>query len=311
MMPRWMVSVVIILVIGALIASAQDLTFPVSVGEIYADVLVLENKKPVSGLKAADFEIFDNGVAQEIQYISLRKQTPISAILVFDMSRSVAGELLEHLRDAAFGLLNDLKDGDQAALIAFSNSVVLGSPLTRNFSGIKLALNQVNPVGNSSLLDGSYAGLVLADSLSEPTLLILLSDGRDTSSWLTSEAVLETAKNTRHNDVVVYAVSTAKMQKNSFVWPKFEIGSGDRSLDNPFLRQLTKATGGSLVEIESEHELSSAFHSILEEFRLRYLIHWVPRGVSSGGWHKVEVRVKRPSATVKARPGYTLGSQSK
>jgi VWFA-related protein len=136
----------------------------------------------------------------------------------------------------------------------------------------------------------------------------VFSDGRDTSSWLTSEAVLETAKNARRNDVVVYAVSTAKLKPKSYVWPRFETGSGDRYFDSPFLRNLTKTTGGNLVEIESEQGLFSAFHSILEEFRLRYLVTYTPKGVSADGWHKLDVRVKRSSATVKARSGYSRSS---
>jgi hypothetical protein len=37
------------------------------------------------------------------------------------------------------------------------------------------------------------------------------------------------------------------------------------------------------------------------------LISYSPRGVSSGGWHRVEVRVKGRNANVKARPGYLAG----
>jgi Ca-activated chloride channel homolog len=307
MIQKWMISGAILLIAG--IAFAQISTFSIATEEVRVDVLVTEKGKPAVDLKAADFEVFDNGIAQEIQYITLQKQTPVSAILVFDMSWSVAGELLDCLRGAAIGFINDLKNGDQAALITFNNAVALGSPPTRELSRIKLALNQVNPFGNSSLIDGSYAGLVLADSRPEPPLLIIFSDGRDTSSWLTGETVLETAKAARRNDTVVYAVSTARLQKKKYRTFMFESES-NRGADEIFLRDLTKATGGSLVEIESAEDLADVFRGILVEFRLRYLVTYTPRGVSGNGWHKLDIRVKRRSATVKARPGYMRSSHA-
>jgi hypothetical protein len=46
------------------------------------------------------------------------------------------------------------------------------------------------------------------------------------------------------------------------------------------------------------------FSRILEEFRVRYLISYSPEGVTSTGWHQLEVRVRKRGATVRARPGY-------
>lgn len=264
-------------------AAAQQPTFSVAAEEVRIDVLVTERGKPLAGLETSDFEILDNGVRQEIRYATLQKQTPISATLVFDMSRSVAGELLGHLKKAARGLLADLMKDDHAALITFNNAVILGSPPTRDFARIMQALDQAQPFGNSSLIDASYAGLMLAESRPDPPLLIIFSDGRDTFSWLTSEAVLETAK---YNDAVVYAVST------------------DRRPNKAFLNDLTKFTGGSLFEVESTENLATAFLSILAESRHRYLITYTPQGVPENGWHKLAVRVKRPSAKIQARPGY-------
>jgi VWFA-related protein len=168
--------------------------------------------------------------------------------------------------------------------------VILGSPPTREYANIRLALDQAKPFGNSSLIDGSYAGLVLAESRPDQPLVIIFSDGRDTFSWLTSEAVLETAK---RNDAVVYAVST------------------DRRANKTFLGDLTKLTGGSLLEIQSTRDLAAAFLKILEEFRQRYLLTYTPLGVPESSWHRLDVRVHRRSAEVHARPGYMRSGADK
>jgi Ca-activated chloride channel homolog len=282
------VSLAILLAAIAASASAQVANFSVATEEVRVDVLVTDKGKPVAGLRAADFEIFDNGIPQEIQYVTLQKQTPISATLVFDMSMSVVGDTLNHLKDAARGFLANLGKEDYVALITFNNAVVLGSPPTRDLARVRLALDQVQPVGNSSLMDGIYAGLLLAESRPDPPLLIIFSDGYDTISWLTSEAVLETSK---RNDAVVYAVSTSGLPNKSF------------------LSDLTEFTAGSLFEVESIKNLPVVFLRILDEFRQRYMLTYIPSGVSESGWHKLEVRAKRRSAKVRARPGYMRSSR--
>ncbi|GAC1453970.1 MAG: hypothetical protein PVSMB1_02820 [Gemmatimonadaceae bacterium] len=62
--------------------------------------------------------------------------------------------------------------------------------------------------------------------------------------------MLETAK---RSDVVVYGVEVGRRRFS-------------------FLRDLSAATGGRLIEIESTRDLNATFRSILEEFRQRYLV---------------------------------------
>jgi hypothetical protein len=128
---------------------------------------------------------------------------------------------------------------------------------------------------------------LLAESGSELPLLIIFSDGLDTFSWLTGEAVLETAK---HHDVVVYAVSTRRLP------------------DKSFLSDLVEITAGSLFEADIIENLPAVFLRILDEFRQRYLLTYIPTGVSQSGWHKLEVRVKHRTAKIRARAGYMRDS---
>jgi hypothetical protein len=72
----------------------------------------------------------------------------------------------------------------------------------------------------------------------------------------------------------------------------------------PFLEQFTTQTGGRLLDVDSR-SLSSTFLAVLNEFRERYLLSYVPRGITHGGWHALSVTVKgRKNLTVRARPGY-------
>jgi VWFA-related protein len=202
------------------------------------------------------------------------------------MSDSVAGERLDNLRAAGYALLNGLKKEDQAALVTFRREVTLDADLTSNARTVREALDEAEPAGDTALVDGSYAAMVVGESDVGRALLIVFSDGLDTSSWLLPDSVLETAK---RSDVVAYAVSVGRVKAE-------------------FLRDLTSFTGGRLFEIEKTGNLSAIFLSVLEEFRQRYLVSYTPRGVAKDSWHRLTVRVKRGGATVKARPGYLAGS---
>jgi VWFA-related protein len=259
----------------------QDATFSSRVEAVRVDVLVTDNGQPVRGLGPADFDVRDNGVAQQIDLVSF-EQIPLNVVLALDMSESVAGDRLERLRSAGGAILGGLEKNDQAALVTFSEAVRLGAALSGDVSLVRDALRRAKAEGSTSLIDGVYAGIQVGESDAGRALLIVFSDGLDTSSWLRGEKVLDAAK---RSDVVAYAVAVRSPAKPDF------------------LRDLTSFTGGRLFEVEKTEKLDAIFTGILQEFRERYLVSYTPRGVAKEGWHKLDVRVKR-SGTVKARPGY-------
>jgi VWFA-related protein len=271
------------------VIAAQNPSFSSRAEGIRVDVLVTENGRPVAGLQPGDFELLDNGVPQQLNLGSYR-DVPLNVVMVLDMSGSLDGARFEHLRGAARSLLDSLKPTDRAALVTFSHVLSEGSSLSSDFNRVRTALDAARADGDTSLVDASHAGMLIGESDIGRSLLILFSDGVDTMSWLSSQSVLETAKRC---DVVVYGV---------------EIGAQKAS----FLRDLSAATGGRLIEVESTGDLNASFGAILEEFRQRYLISYSPRDVASGGWHRIDVRVqRRRGATVMARPGYQSDAPSR
>lgn len=270
--------------LALVVALAQGATFSSRVDVVRVDVLVTDDGKPVLGLTPADFEILDNGVAQQVDLVSF-DQVPLNVILVFDMSNSVEGDRRDRLLKGAGALLGGLKANDQAALVSFSHVVDRGAKLTRDVASVRAALERAEGIGETALVDGTFAAMMVGESDVGRGLLIVFSDGVDTSSWLPPASVLDTAK---RSGAVAYGVSV-----KSRVRPEF-------------LEELTSLTGGRLFEVERTQNLESIFLGVLEEFRHRYLVSYTPRGVSRAGWHQLEVRVKGRK-TVKARPGYLGG----
>src|SRR4029079_13516522 len=74
------------------------------------------------GLKITDFELLDDGVAQEISDLNYER-LPIDVTVVLDVSASVTGAVLDQLRQSVRQLKADLGARDRLKLVAFNMQV--------------------------------------------------------------------------------------------------------------------------------------------------------------------------------------------
>lgn len=266
--------------------TAQQAVFSARVDVVRVDVLVMRDGAPVKDLGPADFEVWDNGVRQQVDLLS-GEDLPLNVVLALDLSASVMGPRLSDLQNAGRALLDALADRDRAALVTFGFAVAPVETLTSDRQAVRAALDRATGSGQTALIDGCFAGLTLGASDLGRSLLLVFSDGLDTASWLTADAVLSTAKRA---DVVTYAVIAGDTPKPAF------------------LSDLTSVTGGELLQVKATTDLGATFLRLLNEYRQRYLLSYTPTGVDRNGWHSIEVRVKGRGITVRARPGYLSGS---
>ena len=260
-------------------------TFTARVEGVRVDVLVTDgSRRPLRGLTPADFVIRDNGIPQQVDVVSYG-EIALNVGLAFDLSDSVAGARLDNLRNASDALTNALQPADQSALVTFNRAVSMPCPLSLDRECVSRALTSAAPDGETALVDGILAGMIVGESDVGRSLLMVFSDGLDTASFMRAERILDMAK---RSDVVVYPIATKGARPD-------------------FLEELASLTGGQLHEVDRKDDLSKTFRAILDEFRYRYLLTYTPRNVSRGGWHTLDVRVNRSGARVKARPGYQGG----
>lgn len=248
---------------------------------VRVDVMVTDGRTSVGGLTAADFELRDNGVLQTVQLLDSTE--PINVVLAFDVSASTGGKRQTDLQRASEALLAGLTRGDRAALVTFSQDVAPRLPLTSDLAAVRASLAAAAPSGETAILDGVF--VALTTTLAQPgrSLVVVCTDGNDTASWLTVGEVIEAAK---RSNAVIYAVSASE--------------SGVTSE----LQDLSEATGGQTLRVASSRDLAPAFGRILGDFRSRYVLAFSPIGVDAGGVHRLDVRVKKPGLSVKARQSY-------
>ncbi len=308
------------MILNALLVSVmccqQTPVFRIDVDAVQLDVFVAKDGNALLDLTVEDFEVYDSGVRQEIRLVE-PEAVPLSTVLVFDTSESVRGEKHHHLKAAARAFLDGLNENDRAALLTLSTCLQLGGGLDGDVSAVVEALALTEAFGMTALYDGLYAGLRIIDEEERP-LLLLFTDGRDTSSWLSDVEVLEFM---RESNAVVYAVTTqspppdegpdranimAQNMKSGLVSRR----KGTVAPEIQFLEELARLTGGGLLYTESPSLLQEAFQQVLSEVKTRYLLSYFPTGVDREGWHELEVKVKKSGAEVKTRPGYWKGSSS-
>jgi VWFA-related protein len=284
--------------------------FRTGTAAVRVDVLVTNRNQPVSGLTADAFELRDNGVLQRITDVS-REALPLNLICVLDLSGSVEGAPLAHLRDAMLAVINALGERDRAALVTFTERLRLHTPLTSDRQRLRELVAGVKAGGATSVIDAAFAGLALREADNGRTLMLLFSDGRDTASWFPARAVLDAARRT---DVVVYPVTLEARVAGPIVNRSVALPSVANRLRSDELgwiragEQLLEAfadeTGGRVVHADDERRLRSTFIDVLAEFRQRYVLSYTPAGVSDESWHTIDVRLKGRSGQVKARRGY-------
>jgi VWFA-related protein len=293
--------------VGVLIAFAamQSAQFRAGVEAVRVDVLVVDGGKPVAGLTADDFELRDNGVVQTIESVAV-SDVPVSIMIALDTSESVAGHILQELKEGVRATAAVLRPVDRAALISFSNDVRLTMDWAGSPEGLPKALSQLRAGGGTALWDATFAALTFSDDTPAIRRLVLIfSDGDDTSSWLPRDSVLDKARRT---DAVVYGVEIRDVFRRPI--PALHNRSGIESFknvlteDSPFLEEVADISGGARFRTSDAAELRKAFSRILIEFRTRYLITYTAQGVDQAGWHPLEVKLKTKRGKVTARRGY-------
>jgi VWFA-related protein len=255
--------------------------------------------RPVTGLTTVDFEVRDNGELRPILSLRSDVQSSVSVAVLVDMSGSMRiGSKIAMARQAFDSLISQLRAGqDEGALFTFDSSLHDRQEFTRDPARLREALSEFEPFGSTSLYDATAdTARRLAVRPGAHKAIIVLTDGIDTSSALTAAAVSALASSI---DVPVYIVATVPPGDRHRV---VATRSADSAAD---LRDLADWTGGRFVFATTLTESVIVATSIIDELRQQYVL--AIEAAAAPEWRRLDIRVKKPSASVKARSGYFGG----
>ena len=251
---------------------------------------VTEGGRLVPGLTREDFEVLDNGKPQPVTVFSA-EILPITVIVMLDTSGSMTGNL-GVLKAGAEQFFLRLFKGDRARLGAFNDKIQMVSPLTGDRDELVASLADIDFGNPTRLYDAIAAGLDELVGVEGRKVVLVFTDGDDTASRTRFNTVLDRAQ---VEEVMVYAIGLAG---ETVVYGRPTRTRPDRSL-----KKLAAETGGGYFELSRTDQLTSTFTRAARELHSQYLLGFRQES-RDGKTHKLEVRVKKPGMTARARKSY-------
>ena len=259
----------------------------------------------IAGLDKPSFQVFEDGVLQEIVYFS-REQQPIALTLLMDTSTSME-QKLPIAQQAAIGFARQLKPMDVAAVMEFDSRPQVLQTFTPDKTLLEQAIRKTAAGGSTSLYNAIYQSLAdlrpmrrdAADS-ARRLAIVVLSDGEDTTSLLSYEDVLEEAKRA---DVAIYAIglrSNIEAPTKGFREAEF------------VLRSLAQQTGGREFFVDDPKELPAIYQRIADELANQYSIGYMSKNSRrDGAYRRIVVRIDQPNTMARYKQGYFAPGGSK
>lgn len=182
--------------------------------------------------------------------------------------------------------------------------------------GTRTPLDGLTAGGSTSLFDGLAAAMMRSSSPDRRHLIVVFTDGLDTSSVVTPATAQQIAGLA---DAVVHAVVVIEdlrdLRSNRVPvagGARASVAAGLTAADEqelPTVRPVHDAvvgpTGGQVFPIAPRDPVGEAFGAAIRAFRTSYVLRYSPTGVPKAGWHNITVSVTRSGRyDIRARKGY-------
>ena len=294
----------VLVAVAALTAAAQQNdadealpSFRAGVDVVSLNVTVTDaDNRFITDLDREHFQIFEDGVLQEITFFS-RARLPIALSVLIDTSASM-DKRMRTAQEAAIGFSRSLGPDDLAEIIDFDGRVEILQNFTNDLELLGDAIRRTSAGGSTSLYNALYVALKdlskapLRPSEVRRQAIVMLSDGEDTSSLITFDEVLELAK---RSETGIYTIGLQEEEDER---------SGFREADF-VLRQLAYETGGRAFFPEDVNDLPAIYQQISDEISSQYSVGYISANpLRNGQWRQTVVRVDRERTTARTKQGY-------
>lgn len=275
----------------------------------------------VSNLTLKDFQIYEDGVEQEISRFDTVDQ-PFTVILMLDVSDSTKSELKE-IQEAAIAFLDQLNSDDRAVIVSFDKQILSISEPSSDRGRLIEAVAAVKTGGGTALYDAVETA-IRAKQLRKVgrKAIVILTDGIDTSSvnsTFDSSLALASAQYAliypvQYNslgEITAKRLSDPQFPPTVYTTPSGESLSKAYERGTRYLQRLAGTSGGRFHFADNVKNLRRVFALIAQELRGQYSLSYYPRNQAmSSGKRRIKVRVTVPQAVIHARESYTYKSPS-
>lgn len=264
---------------------------------VHTGVTVTDRKGSlVTGLTADDFDVYEDGQRQMVQYFAAGDASGDGASdlhlgVLLDVSESMSATIA-FTRTAAIKFLNTLVDAVDVTLVDFGSEVRVTRYGQGDFPRLVERIREQKVSGWTALYDAIGVYLDGASAQDGRTIMLLYTDGGDTRSALRLNELMDLL---RASDVTVYAIAAPDLSSGT-----------QKALMAMLLRQITEVTGGTAFFPTTVGDLDKVYGRVLAEIRAQYTLGYVStNGRADGAWRKVEIKLREPrNRRVRSRQGY-------
>jgi Ca-activated chloride channel homolog len=282
----------LVLAASVVIAQQQEPTFRSGTRTVAIIATVLDAQgRLVPDLEQEDFTILDNGKPQTITFFE-DEVRPFTAVVMLDFSASMTANL-ELLKRASEQFLIRLLPQDKAQVGAFSDKIQFSGEFTNDRDDLIGALDDLQFGNPTRLFDATYQSIDELKSVEGRRVVVVFTDGDDTDSRLGANDVLDSA---RDHETMIYAIG---LESTFFIGP----GRMQRTRPDRTLKKFAEETGGGYFELKKTDDLAPTFTRVAQELHSQYTLGFAP-AVLDGKEHKLELKLKQPGMTVRARKSY-------
>lgn len=292
-------TLVAMLAAASAVAAAPPPVFSSETSLVNVAVTVEDRKgQPVAGLSAKDFVLSEDGRPQPIVLCAHMGEpgTPSTALdlaLLVDTSDSML-DTLRRSQEAAVRFMKTLPSARELLVVLFDQRQRVERFDREHPEALFERLRDIPDGGNTALNDAIASTLRTIHSSTGRSALVLLTDGLDTVST-TSPQALERAVQT--NAVVIYPIAFP---------PPPDATGADEALKS--LERLAALSGGRLFRLNGELSLSVVLDEILADLKAQYVLGFAPTAAGAPDrLRKITVKVpSQKDAVVRHRIGFRL-----
>jgi Ca-activated chloride channel family protein len=286
-----------LVVAAAVTVAAQQPTFKAGIQTVSLFATVTDaTGRLVPDLSKDDFEIFDNNKPQAVTLFVNEVQF-LKVVVMLDESGSMVNNI-GRVKDGAEQFLLRLLPGDRARIGSFEDKIIVSPDFTNNRDELIRFLKEELQYGNGTRLwDAVDLSMSELSELDGRRVVLVFTDGGDDpgpGKHVSFDTVLKRAQAEAY---MVYAIGFHS---------KCRCGSGGRMIEtdpDPSLKKIAAESGGGYFELKEGADLSSTFTRVAQELHSQYVIGFTPENMD-GKLHALQVRVKRPGMTARARKSY-------
>ncbi len=274
--------------------------------------------RSISNLRPEDFEIYEDGVKQEVAFFE-PVSAPINLVLLLDLSGSTK-DRRKIMVEAVRKFVDALSPKDQVAIAAFTRDFFVVSDFTTDRKLLKQRVDKIKKIqGGTAYYDAMWTTLDLLREVKAPRkAIVVMTDGIDNAlgqsrQYSTKHTFDQLLERVSEEDITIYPIDVGPEPREIRInRVPFEVAAriNERvrrpgEIAREQLQAIAEQTAGMVFRASHENELEGVYQRVAAELHLLYSLAYDPKNTrNEGEFRKVSIKVNRDGALARTRPGY-------